>query len=348
MKNYYVGTPNLPDKKQFTTMLNKLWKTKQLTNDGPYVREFEKQIQQFLNVPYAIVVCNATIGLQILARAVFDYNLYITPAFTFVATVYALQWVGFRPIFADIDLLTHNIHLTRSDFPIIATHVWGRPCEIDIIQQNKVPIIFDAAHAFGCSYNGVKIGNFGDGEVFSFHATKFINSFEGGVITTKSEEIANKCRLFRNFGFVDYDDSACIGINGKMNEIQAAMGLCSLDEYDKIVEHNKKNYEMYCDNLYNIEGLKMISYDLNTTPNYQYIVIEVEKNRDVLHQFLWKNNIFTRRYFYPGVHKMKMYNNTITLPNTELLASKVLALPTGTSISEKDVNFICKTIRKVI
>lgn len=347
-QRYYVGTPNLVDKKKFFSMINKIWKSKRLSNDGPYVKEFEHQIKQFLNVPHAIVVCNATIGLQILAKVLFNEKLFIVPSFTFAATVYALDWIGFNPMFADIDLETHNIlPITYANYPIVATHIWGRPCPIEALTSNKVPVIFDAAHAFGCSYNGIKIGNFGGGEVFSFHATKFINSFEGGVITTRSDETAEKCRLFRNFGFEGYDNSITIGINAKMNEVQAAMGLCSLDDYDKIVAHNKNNYDVYCEKLDNIEGIKVVKYNPEYTPNYQYMVIEIEKNRDSLYKFLWDNDIFVRRYFYPGVHNMAHYKSFGSiLPKTDILCDRVMVLPNGTSINEKDVKRICKFIRK--
>jgi dTDP-4-amino-4,6-dideoxygalactose transaminase len=341
-----VGCPNLGDKQVFLGWVDKIWKSKRLSNDGPIVQEFEKQVQQFLGVKHAIAVCNATTGLQILANAAFgSYSKVYTPSFTFAATVYALDWAGFVPYFIDIDPKTHNIlPIVDPKAPTIATHLWGRPCSK--VHSTPLPIIFDAAHAFGCSYRGVKIGNFGDGEVFSFHATKFINSFEGGMITTNNNETAEKCKLLRNFGFEGYDNSTVAGINGKMSEIHAAMGLCSFDSFDRFVECNYNNYEQYCDNLWGVG--KILIYDKKHTPNYQYIVLEVD-NRDKILEALWAEDIYARRYFYPGVHRMAHYKALdISLPNTEALAERIMVLPSGVATTTKDITKICKIIRKEI
>jgi dTDP-4-amino-4,6-dideoxygalactose transaminase len=351
-KKLYVGCPNLGDKQVFLGWVDKIWKSKRLSNDGPIVREFEKQVQQFLGVRHVIAVCNATTGLQILANVVFaNYSRVLVPSFTFAATVYALDWVGFVPDFVDVELDTHNIIpiVSSPKHPVVATHLWGRPCRIDVLQNNVAPLIFDAAHAFGCSYKGVKIGNFGDGEVFSFHATKFVNSFEGGMITTNNESTAETCRLMRNFGFVGYDNSVAAGINGKMSEIHAAMGLCSLAQYDRFVECNHNNYHEYIEKLFDIGGLNIVKYDPATTPNYQYMVLEVKRNRDKILGALWAEGIYARRYFYPGVHRMAHYKAmNISLPNTKALAEKVLVLPSGVATTTKDITKICKIIRKEI
>jgi len=351
-KKLYVGCPNLGDKQVFLGWVDKIWKSKRLSNDGPVVQEFEKQVQQFLGVKHAIAVCNATTGIQILANAVFGtYSRVWVPSFTFAATVYALDWAGFVPDFVDIDPKTHNVlPIFSSHAPLLATHLWGRPCPIDeLVEKNKTVLIFDAAHAFGCSYKGKMIGNFGAGEVFSFHATKFINSFEGGMITTNNDETAEKCRLLRNFGFVGYDDSVATGINGKMSEVHAAMGLCSLGSFDRFVECNHNNYSQYLDQLFDIGGLNIVRHEPRDTPNYQYMVLEVKRNRDKILEALWAEGIYARRYFYPGVHRMAHYKAmNISLPNTEALAEKILVLPSGVSTTTKDITKICKIIRKEI
>jgi dTDP-4-amino-4,6-dideoxygalactose transaminase len=352
LKNLYVGCPNLGDKQAFLSWVDKIWRSRRLSNDGPIVKEFEKQIEQFLGVKHAIAVCNATTGIQILADALFrGFPEINVPSFTFVATVYALEWIGFSPEFADIDPETHNIIPFYTAFPTFVTHLWGRPCPINSLNERIDAdfLIFDAAHAFGCSYNNQKIGNFGGGEVFSFHATKFINSFEGGVITTNNAKTAERCKLLRNFGFVDYDNSILSGTNGKMSEIHAAMGLCSLDSFDYFVEHNRKNYEQYCESLIGLEGLKMVLHDPKNTPNYQYVVVEVEHDRDKLLNTLWANKIYARRYFYPGVHRMAHYKNqNIHLPYTEAVADRVLVLPSGTATTSRDIKRICDIIRKEV
>lgn len=331
--------------------VDKIWKSKRLSNDGPVVQEFEKCIGQFLGVKHAIAVCNATTGLQILANAAFgEFSKVWVPSFTFAATVYSLEWAGFVPDFLDIDPSTHNVTTPPNPTsPILATHLWGRPCYIEHLEQRTVPIIFDAAHALGCSYGGVKIGNFGDGEVFSFHATKFINSFEGGMITTNNDEIASTCKLLRNFGFVDYDNSVASGINGKMSEIHAAMALCSLASFDRFVEVNRNNYKQYVEHLIGLDGLKIVKYDPQQTPNYQYVVLEVSRNRDNILEALWSEGIYARRYFYPGVHRMSHYKSkNISLPYTEFIADRILVLPSGVATTTKDITKICKIIRKEI
>ncbi len=359
-KPLYVGCPNLAGRGKLKAAIDTIFKTRRLTNDGPYVKEFEKQICQFLNVPHAIAVCNGTVGLQILAKALeFEqgHKKVVVPAFTFPATVYAMNWIGAQITFADINRRSHNIDYPgRIDprFSYLPTHLWGRPCHTWASQKIanvsiRPAVIFDAAHAFGCSLNGVKIGSFGLGEVFSFHATKVVNSFEGGVITTRFDSIADTCRLLRNFGFEGYDLSTEIGTNGKMSEIHATMGLCSLENYHRYVAHNLYNYQIYRDNL-EFVVYRFLRHKFENTPNYQYVVIELNPEvRDTVMQALWAEKIYARRYFYPGVHRMALYEPlNISMPNTSFVAERVLVLPNGTTVNGKDVQRVCRIIRKEI
>jgi dTDP-4-amino-4,6-dideoxygalactose transaminase len=245
---------------------------------------------------------------------------------------------------------------------IIGVHLWGHPCNVEalteIAHRHKLKLLFDAAHAFGCSYKGRRIGGFGDAEVFSFHATKFINTLEGGAIVTNDDDLAAKIRLMKNFGFTWYDKVDYIGTNGKMNEISAAMGLTSLECMEEFIAINYRNYKQYQHELINVPGLHLLTYDETKQCNYQYIVIEVDESeahisRDQLMEILWCENILARRYFYPGCHQMEPYcsyfpHAGLLLPATERLAKQVLCLPTGTTIGTEEINKICNIIKLVL
>jgi dTDP-4-amino-4,6-dideoxygalactose transaminase len=330
------------------------------------VQEFEQRVADFIGVKHCIAMCNATIGLEIAIKATGLSGEVIVPSFTFIATPHALQWQGIRPVFCDVDPLTHNIDpaqleklITPKTSGILAVHLWGRPCNIEslaeIARRHRLTLLFDAAHAFACSYEGRAIGSFGDAEVFSFHATKFFNTFEGGAVTTNDDELAAKMRLMKNFGFAGYDQVIYLGTNGKMNEVSAAMGLTSLESLDDFVTTNRRNYELYRRELSGTRGLRLIDYDSTERNNYQYIVLEIDQaetgiGRDEMMSFLWAENVIARRYFYPGCHRMEPYHNLcpgagVQLPVTEELAERVLLLPNGTAVGEKEILAICEIIR---
>lgn len=215
--------------------------------------------------------------------------------------------------------------------------------------------MFDAAHAFGCSYKGQMIGNFGEAEVFSFHATKFINAFEGGAIVTNNDELAQKLRLMNNFGFAGLDNVIYIGTNGKMSEASAAMGLTSLESIEEFIEVNHRNYQCYKQELSGIQGVSIFAYPNKECCNYQYIVLEIDESltkvsRDTLVKILEAENVIARRYFYPSCHRMEPYRSYfphagLMLPETEKLTQRVMLLPTGTSINTEDIAKIIHIIR---
>jgi dTDP-4-amino-4,6-dideoxygalactose transaminase len=280
-----------------------------------------------------------------------------------------LQWQEITPVFCDIDPKTHNIDplkieslITPRTTGIIGVHLWGRPCDIEALRQiadrHNLKLLFDAAHAFGSSFRGRMIGGFGEAEVFSFHATKFINTLEGGAILTNNDYLAGKIRLMKNFGFTYYDRVEYIGVNGKMNEISAAMGLTALESMEDFIAANRRNYKAYMDELEGIRGLKVMSYDESERCNYQYVVVEVDErethvSRDQLVDILHTENVLARRYFYPGCHRMEPYRSFfphagLLLPETERLAERVLCLPTGSSIGPDEIVNLCQIIRLVI
>lgn len=361
-----VGRPNIGDRERLRQRIDDILDRRILSNDGPYVKAFERRIAEVAGVKHCIAVCNATIGLEIAIRAAGLRGEVIVPSFTFIATAHALYWQGIRPVFCDVDPITHNIDpravealITPATTGIIGVHVWGTPCDTDaleaIARRRNLSLIYDAAHAFGCARNGRRIGGFGQAEVFSFHATKFINSFEGGAIVTNDDAVAANVRLMHNFGFADYDKVVVEGTNGKMNEVSAAMGLTSIEQMDVLMEINRRNYARYAQALQGIAGLNLLHFNPCHQNNHQYVVLEVDEavtgiSRDDLADVLWRENVLARRYFHPGCHRMEPYftldpNAGARLPHTERLASQVLVLPTGSAVSLEEIDAVCELIR---
>lgn len=365
----HVGRPNIGDRGGFLERLNEVLDRKWLTNMGPFEREFELRIAEFIGVKNCIAMCNGTTALEITIRALGLTGEVIVPSFTFVATAHALQWQEITPVFCDIESTTCTLDpdkiealITPRTSGIIGVHLWGRIGNIEKLTQiaarHNLKLLFDACHAFACSYKGRMTGRFGDAEVFSFHATKFLNTFEGGAVVTNNDALASKIRLMKNFGFVGTDQVGYIGINGKMNEVSAAMGLTSLESVEKFIDINRRNYKKYQRELSKIPGVRLLQFDESEKRNYQYIVVEIDESvpqisRDSLVKVLHAENILSRRYFYPGCHNMEPYRSyfphaNLLLPQTELLMKKVMSLPTGTSVELKDINKICEIIRFVV
>ncbi len=364
-KVLHVGKPNIGSRETFMKMMNDLLDRGWLTNNGPYVREFEARIARQANAKHCIAMCNGTIALEIAVRALGMRGEVIVPSFTFVATAHCLQWQEITPVFCDIEPTTHTIDpeqierlITPRTTGIIAVHLWGNSCNIaaleKIAKRYNLKLLFDASHALGVSHKGVRIGNFGDAEVFSFHATKFVNCFEGGAIVTNNDNMAEKIRLMKNFGFDGLDNVTYLGTNGKMSEPSAAMGLTSLDNMQDFIASNESNYRAYSRNLLSVPGCSMLRYDELEENNFQYIVVEINEaafglSRDQLVQLLHAENIRARRYFYPGVHNMEPYRSNspsagLVLSVTKRVTSEVMSLPTGTAVDTGIVQRICDLI----
>jgi len=358
----FVGRPNLGNKDLFIQYVNEIYSSKILSNSGPLVVEFEEKLKNYLGVEHCVAVANATVGIELAAKALDLKGEVLVPSYSFVASAHALSWVGLKPQFVDIEKEDHLISIkdlmekiTPETSAILGVHLWGTPCHIDeltkIAGSSGLKIIFDAAHAFGNSFNGRKIGNFGDVEIFSFHATKFFNTFEGGLITTNNEKLANKVREMRNFGFVDYDKVVSLGINAKMSEIHAAMGLTNLNLIEKFLSANEANYKQYAEIFENSEVGKI--YQKNSNGNKQYVILELAESfvdlRDQLIMHLHESGIIARKYFWPGIHNMEPYASSLKLNqkeliNTEIVANRVCVLPTGTSVSPNECKLISQKI----
>lgn len=361
----HVGFPNVGDKAYFSQKVEEMFDNNWYTNNGPFVQEFEHQVENYLGVKNCIAMCNGTIALEIAIRSLNLRGEVIVPSYTFIATAHALLWQEITPVFADIDPLTHLISpdsvrslITPKTTGILGVHLWGRGIFhndlLQIAEEHNLKLLFDAAHAFGCSINRKMIGNFGSCEVFSFHATKFFNTFEGGAIVTNDDTLAKKIRLMRNFGFEGYDNVIHPGTNGKMTEICAAMGLTNFKDIDSLINFNQQNYELYKNYLKGIDGIRLLPFNENEDNNFQYIVLEIDDDftvsRDEIVSILHAENILVRKYFWPGCHEMKPYRELFplakfALPNTKVISEKVIVLPTGKSIQANDIKIIADIIK---
>jgi dTDP-4-amino-4,6-dideoxyglucose len=362
----YVGRPSTGDRSRFLERLNWALDNKWLTNGGPLVREFEERVADLVGVRNCVATCNATMALQLLCMATKLSGEVIMPSMTYVATAHAARMQGLTPVFCDIDPETGCLDpreveaaVTSRTSGVLSVHLWGRPSPIDELEKVAVrhglQLVFDAAHALGCSYRGRRIGGFGAAEVFSFHATKVVNSFEGGAIATDDDGLAQHLRSLRAFGVGADGRSERVGTNAKMSEAAAAMGLTSLDAFDQTVRHNRANDARYRCELLGVDGVSVVSFDEDESPNYQYVVVKIDGaitgiHRDLLMQVLKAENVVSQRYFSPACHQLEPYCSEcpVELPHTERLANQVLALPTGPAVSEEDIRRVCGILRYAV
>ena len=359
----HVGAPNVGDIDRILTRIRGVLERGWLTNNGPCVVELEQSIASIHKVRHCVAMCNGTLALEAAIRALGMLGEVIVPSFTFVATAHALSWQGLTPVFADVDKTTHTLdpndverRITERTTGVIAVHLWGQPAAVEDLEKltktHGLRLVFDAAHAFGSSHRGRMVGGFGDAEVFSFHATKFFNTFEGGAVVTNNDKLATDLRFIRNFGFAGLDNVVSIGTNAKMTEVCAAMGLASLETLSRIVEVNRAHYFSYRKLLSRTPGLQVLEYTLDEARNFQYVVVTVDEDRagltrDEIVTVLRAENVLARRYFAPGAHRMAAYRErtgAIDLPNTDWLSDRVFCLPTGTTLLESDIRRICEIL----
>lgn len=361
----HVGRPNFGNTERFMRLTEDMFERRWLTNNGPLVQELEQRVAENHGVRHCIAMCNGTVALEIAIRALGMEGEVIVPSYTFIATAHSLSWQGITPVFADIDPATHCLDpeavrrmITPRTTGIIGVHLWGRAAPVEALQQiadeHGLKLMYDAAHAFGCSHSGRMIGNFGACEVLSFHATKFFNTFEGGAILTNDDQLAEKMQLMRNFGFKGFDNVIHMGTNGKMIEVAAAMGLVNLESIDAVIAANKRNHEAYRTGLAGLPGISLLAFDDKERNSYQYVVMEVGGGcpvpRDRIIEALHAENILARKYFWPGCHNMKPYRELypdagLLLPNTQRVADRVVVLPTGTTMSTEMVDKVASVIR---
>lgn len=367
-QSLHVGRPNTGSRDAFYKLADQIFDRNWLSNNGPMVQEFEQRVADYHDVKHCVAMCNGTVALEIAIRALGLEGEVIIPSYTFIATAHALHWQAITPVFADIDPATHTLDpaavrrmITPRTSGIIGVRLWGHSIPVEALQaiadEHDLKLMFDSAHAFGCSYEGRMIGNAGACEVLSFHATKFFNTFEGGAVLTNNDELAETMRLMRNFGFAGKDNVIHPGTNGKMIEISAAMGMVNLDSIDNMVEANRRNYQTYLVELSGLPGVSLLPYDDSERNNYQYIVIEIgdecPASRDQIIQALHAENILARKYFWPGCHNMKPYRELyphagLMLPNTQQVAGRVILLPTGTGMDVEIIQTVVSVIRVLL
>lgn len=360
-----VTKPNLPPFEEFSEILKDIWDSKWLTNNGPYHKRFEQALAEYLGVKYVCLFANGTLALVTALQALRITGEVITTPFSFVATTHALHWNGIIPVFCDIEPDSCNINaekieslITPKTTAILPVHVYGNPCNVRKIEKIAdtygLKVIYDACHAFGVGINGDSILNFGDLSVLSFHATKVFTTFEGGAIICHDEKMKKRIDFLKNFGFADETVVVAPGINAKMNEFQAALGLLQLKYIDGAIEKRKNLAMLYRKNLSDIGGIRMLGEDTNVKYNYQYFPVFIDsagfgKSRDDLYNELKNNNIFARRYFYPLISQFPTYKGLSSaspdnLPVAERITNEVLCLPLYADLDEDSVDKICRVI----
>ncbi len=361
-----IYKPFCPKVKDLEEKFSEIFLSGQITN-GKYVEEFEKRICEYLNVPYAVCVSSCTLGIILTLKALnIEKGNFIVPSFTFPATVSALLWNNIEPKFVDIDAETFNINIEEIEKNIdentkgvLAVHVYGNACEVEelerISKKYNLYLIFDSAHAFGGKYKDKFLGNFGDAEIFSLSPTKTLVAGEGGVITTKNKELAHKLKILRNYGDPGTNNFEYLGLNARMSELHAILGLYSLKRVEEEIKRRKEIAEIYMENLKDIPGIsfqKVKEYVRNTYKDFSFIVNEREfgLKRDEIKIALEKENIQIKRYFYPPVHKQKFlferFKN-LNLPVTERISESVISLPIFYSLKDEEIIKICECVKKI-
>ncbi|WP_425102302.1 DegT/DnrJ/EryC1/StrS family aminotransferase [Tropicibacter sp. S64] len=361
----HVNRPQAPDRAAFEAFMAGIWERRWFTNDGPLVQALEARLAEWLDVPHCVLTCNATIALDLVMQALGVRGEVLIPSYTFISTAHLLTLRGMRPVFCEVgaDMLLDPAdvaqRITQETGAVVATHVWGSPCDVDGLQmvcdRAGVPLIFDAAHAFGGRYGGHRLGRFGAAEVFSLHATKAFHACEGGLITTTDAALALRLRLTRNFGFVASDQVACAGINAKMSELHAAMGLANLDAFEGTRAAARVIHAGYRDGLAGVAGIALKCPAQAEDNNHHYVVCEIDEgalglSRDRLVEILTAENVYARRYFYPGGHRSPPHlarteAEGLSLPVTDALCARVMLLPGGGAADLEDVTRTCALIR---
>ena len=367
--NIYVTRPVFPTIEEVTDKLQDIWISKWLTNNGPQHFMLEKELTEFLKVPYVSLFNNGTIALMVACQSLRLQGDVITTPFTFAATPHVLTWNNINPIFCDVDNETMNIDadkiesmITPHTSAILAVHVFGTPCDVEKIQEVAdrygLRVIYDAAHAFGVEIDGKGIGNFGDISMLSFHATKLYHTVEGGALVHGDKNLKPRIDLLKNFGIKNEDEVVMTGINGKLDEIRAAIGRIMLKYVDAEQEKRRKLHAVYNEELGAVDGIKLMpNCGDNVKRNYQYYVIRIDekvfgKSRDDVYDELKKYNVYARKYFHPLCSEFTCYrqlnsSSVENLPVANVIGKQVLSLPMYGELTADDVKKICAIIRSI-
>lgn len=349
----------LPDCDRYKAYIDRIYKSGWLTNDGELVNILENRLKEYLGVDYIVLMANGTLALQVAYHLLNLKGKVATTPFTFVATTSSLMWEGLEPVFVDINKNTLNMdpnHLSQCNLSdvscILPTHVFGNACEVEKIQEiaeyNEIPVIYDAAHAFGVRYDHESLLSKGNLAILSFHATKIFHTIEGGALILPTKELYEQAKRMINFGISNYEIRG-IGINAKMNEFSAAMGLCNLDEIDSILAERKKVYDYYMEILPKDDGFQIPVQNSKSTSNYGYFPIIFNKEQHVLELIALLNSysIYPRRYFYPSLDMLD-YTPSSTMSNSRSIAKRILCLPIYGELETKNIDRIVKCLKEVL
>lgn len=360
-----VGQLYFPPWDRYEAAFRGIFERQYYTNQGPLTIELENRLQDFLSVRHVVCVSNATIGLMMVAEAMQLRGKVILPAFTFAASAQSLSWTGLEPVFCDADQHTGQIAIDQiaaliddDTSAIMGVNLWGGACDPlaleELARQHNVQLYFDSAHAFGCAVQGRKIGNFGQAEVFSFHATKVLSASEGGCICTNDDLLAARLRNIRSSYGAGHAVPVIKTSNGRMSEAQAAIALMSLEDFPANQANNQRQYEAYANGLRDIPGISLTTPTGVSFSNYQYLVCNIDPAtfglpRDMVMDLLKAENVLARRYFYPGIHRCIPYVDDFpqyqdVLPQTDALCTSVMQLPIGALLTLDDIARICQIL----
>jgi len=363
----YVARPTFPPRRRYEALLATTWENRWLTNDGPHHRDLEQRLTSYLDIEHLSLFCNGTIALLVSLQALrITSGEVITTPFTFPATTHVLHWNHVRPVFCDVEPETLNLDsdlieslITSKTRAILAVHVFGNPCAVEkihgIAERHGLPVIYDASHAFAVKYQGKSLLSWGDLSTLSFHATKLFSTGEGGAIVAQSSTVKQRIDFLKNFGIADEETVIGPGINGKMNELQAAFGLATLPGVTDEIARRATVARIYREELDGAPGIRLLPELQNVTHNYSYFPILIDNeqvpfDRDLLHRALKELNIFTRKYFFPLCSSFPCYSSLPSadpagLPVAEKVARQILCLPIYGTLEIAQARSIGRVVR---
>ena len=361
----YTTRPSMPDYEEYIKQIKPIWENRWITNMGEQHDKFEQELREKLGVENIMLFVNGHMALEMVLQAMQLSGEVITTPFTFVSTTHAIYRNGLTPVFCDINEADYTIDaskieslITEKTSAIVPVHVYGNICDVEKIEEiarkHHLKVIYDAAHAFGVNYKGKSISSYGDASMFSFHATKVFNSIEGGAVVYQDAEIGHRMYNLKNFGIQSEEEIESVGANAKMNEFQAAMGICNLRHIDENIQKRKKIVEHYRECLKDCDGIRLNIEQKNVTSNYAYMPVQIEPeivkvSRDELYDVMKKQGILARKYFYPLTNEIECYRNTIDCgytPMAKKISENILTLPLYADMSRKDVDRVCDVIYK--
>ena len=361
-KPIQVTSSSMPNFNEYVEEIKDVWESRWLTNSGEKHNRLKEKLKYYLNTPNVSLFSNGHLALECAIEVFQLTGEVITTPFTFASTTHAIVRKGLTPVFADINpndftIQTDNIErlITEKTSAIIPVHVYGNICDVGeierIAKKYRLKVIYDAAHAFGVKVNGEGIANFGDASMFSFHATKVFHTIEGGALTYKDVCIKDRVNMIKNFGITGTESVEYFGGNAKMNEFQAAMGLCNLRHIDEEIEKRKKVYERYIENFSGVQGMQLPTVQKGIVSNYSYFPVLFDHfgfSRDEVHEELTKHNIYTRKYFYPLTNNFECYQGKFTTnptPFAKYISEITLTLPLYADLKLEEVDKICSIIK---